>query len=187
MRCLTLQDMTAHSSSERTLILDQIYPMLQRSLLNADEVAAAWRSGRIPPSFQTRQGITIHHRWPLDPASFLFYEIFLLNCYTSDSFYFPKPGDTILDCGANIGIFSLYLTTLEPNLHIHCVEPSQSTFKQLKLNVEANHLQNVVSLYQMAVWKDHSQQTLFSGPSSGRRSMFPQEHQEVYGPSEIVT
>jgi len=80
----------------------------------------------------------------------------------------------------------MYLTTLEPDLHIHCVEPSQSTFNQLKFNVESNHLQNVVSLYQMAVWKDHGQQNLFPGPSSGRRSLFPQSHQEVSGPSEIV-
>jgi FkbM family methyltransferase len=178
--------MATEQKTREDLSLEQMYPILQRVLLNAPEVESAWKERRMPPAFRTRRGITIYHRWPMDPASFLFYEIFLLNCYTSNCFYSPKPGDTIVDCGANIGMFALYLTTLEPKLHIHCFEPSESTFSQLRLNIEANRLQNVVSAHQMAVWKDNSQQVLQPGPSSGRRSFFPQSYEHVLGTGEIV-
>jgi FkbM family methyltransferase len=166
---------------------EQIFALLNSLLLNAHEVRGAWEKGWTPPPFRTKRGITIYHRWPVDPASFLFHEIFLLNCYTSNNFYSPKKGDTIVDCGANIGVFALYLTTLERKLHIHCFEPSESTCAQLRLNVEANKLHDVISVHQQAIWRDNKQQVLLSGKSSGRHSFFRQPDEQIPHCQETVS
>src|SRR5205823_10721468 len=44
----------------------------------------------------------------------------------------------------------------------------------------------VVSPYRMALWKDNSRQLLLPGPSSGRRSFFPQSSGQVFGTADIV-
>jgi FkbM family methyltransferase len=41
----------------------------------------------------------------------------------------------IIDVGANIGLFAIYMKCLNPENVIHCFEPSPSTFRLLKKNV----------------------------------------------------
>ena len=71
---------------------------------------------------------------------FLFAEIFYKNEYfiklTND-----KP--LIFDCGANIGIATLYFKWLYPESEIYAFEPDKNTFELLRKNVLQNNLQNV--------------------------------------------
>jgi FkbM family methyltransferase len=55
-----------------------------------------------------------------------------------------KEGDTVLDIGANIGMFSLVASSALKNKGIiHAFEPSQSTYNILKQNIIANNCDNV--------------------------------------------
>lgn len=51
-----------------------------------------------------------------------------------------KPGDTVLDLGANIGAFPLYLNSLYPKIEFHgyAIEPDRSNFEILKKNLDLN-------------------------------------------------
>ena len=54
------------------------------------------------------------------------------------------PGDTVLDIGAHIGFFTLFLSRLvEPGGHVFSFEPCPTNRRLLEKNIEVNHRQNV--------------------------------------------
>ena len=58
--------------------------------------------------------------------------------------YLVKSGDTVIDIGANIGVYSKILSELVgPDGHIYSIEPFPSTFEILCYNVRKLHLDNV--------------------------------------------
>jgi len=61
-----------------------------------------------------------------------------------------KAGSTVLDIGANIGVFSLYAAFSGAN-KITAFEPSESSFHILQQNIKQNHLESVVSINRNAV------------------------------------
>lgn len=71
---------------------------------------------------------------------FLFREIFICNDYYFES---KKKNPLILDCGANIGMATLFFKWLYPNSIIHSFEPDPQTFKLLEKNIEQNSLKKV--------------------------------------------
>ncbi|KYG77037.1 FkbM family methyltransferase [Roseivirga ehrenbergii] len=50
----------------------------------------------------------------------------------------------IVDCGANIGLATLYFKMIYPNARIIAIEPSREAYKSLVKNVRENKLTNVV-------------------------------------------
>jgi FkbM family methyltransferase len=65
---------------------------------------------------------------------FLFSETFVNDEY---GFASPDESPTILDCGANIGMATLYFKTLYPKARITAFEPAPATFKCLSRNTAA--------------------------------------------------
>lgn len=62
-----------------------------------------------------------------------------------------KPGNVVLDLGANIGYFTLLFARLVgPNGKVYAFEPHPTTYSLLKKNIQANGYGNVTS-YQKAV------------------------------------
>jgi FkbM family methyltransferase len=57
----------------------------------------------------------------------------------------------IIDCGANIGLTSLYFSRKFPGCRILALEPEPENFQQLSRNVRANNL-NLVCPVQIGVW-----------------------------------
>jgi FkbM family methyltransferase len=55
-----------------------------------------------------------------------------------------QPGDTFIDCGANVGFYSLALSTMRPSLNVIAFEPNPKNFSLLNANIRANQLTNVV-------------------------------------------
>jgi len=62
-----------------------------------------------------------------------------------NEYYFetPKANPVIFDCGANIGLATLFFKWWYPHSEIHAFEPDGNTFALLKRNVEANNLSHV--------------------------------------------
>jgi FkbM family methyltransferase len=72
----------------------------------------------------------------------LFSEIFARQEYL---FHTSRPDPVILDCGANIGMATLYFKWLYPEAHIAAFEPDPVTFKILEQNVSDNGLSHVAT------------------------------------------
>jgi FkbM family methyltransferase len=58
--------------------------------------------------------------------------------------YLVQPGDTVIDIGANVGVYSKILSELVgPDGHVYSIEPFPPTFELLCYNVRKLHLDNV--------------------------------------------
>src|SRR5690348_15759402 len=87
-----------------------------------------------------------------DIAKYLFIEQHLIPYkksfeYSSLEFFCNtlKPGDTVLDIGANAGVYSLLASKkVGPKGKIYAFEPTAETYKLLVKNLTLNHCENVV-------------------------------------------
>lgn len=77
-------------------------------------------------------------------ADFLWKEIFRRNFYDRPG-YRGQPGQNIVDIGANMGLFALWMSPQIGSGKMLCVEPS-SAFDTLTHNVRVNQLTNVLTL-----------------------------------------
>ena len=74
-----------------------------------------------------------------------------------------RPDPFILDCGANIGIATLYFKTAYPRARVLSFEPHPASFDVLRRNVEDNRLAGV-ELRQAAVGDRDGTLTLYDSP-----------------------
>jgi FkbM family methyltransferase len=103
----------------------------------------------------------------LGHVQFLFREIFVRNEYA-----FQAAGDrpVIFDCGANIGMATLFFKWLYPGCEIHAFEPHPETFAVLSENVTRNQLAHV-ALHNVALVAKPGRFDLFTpGAGSGLTS-----------------
>lgn len=88
--------------------------------------------------------------------NYLYREIFARQHY-----YFRPENDTpaILDCGANIGMASLYFKWLYPKARVQSFEPDPATFQLLKQNIARNKLD--VETHNFALWNENAEVDFF--------------------------
>jgi FkbM family methyltransferase len=70
-------------------------------------------------------------------------------------YYYFDANDTtpaILDCGANVGMASLYFKWLYPKSRVRAFEPDPATFRLLQQNLTRNHLD--IETYNYALWDE---------------------------------
>lgn len=77
----------------------------------------------------------------------IFSQIFI---YKELDFDLPQAPETILDCGANIGLATLYFKFKYPTAKIISVEPEQSNFDLLKQNTRRY---NDIHLIKKGIWR----------------------------------
>lgn len=93
----------------------------------------------------TRPGVarvlryTVRH-FGIGSIQFLFREIFVRNEYAFES---VSDRPVVFDCGANIGMATLFFKWLYPGCQIHAFEPDPQTFGVLEENVGRNELTDV--------------------------------------------
>jgi FkbM family methyltransferase len=63
--------------------------------------------------------------------------------------------NTIVDCGANIGYSTLYLSRFFPAASIISIEPDSGNMEMVKKNTEANLLKNLIYI-EKGVWHKHA-------------------------------
>jgi FkbM family methyltransferase len=71
---------------------------------------------------------------------------------------------TIVDVGANIGIFSLYAARCKAR-KVYAFEPNSESYQLIHKNIQINNLQNTVVPFQLAVYKNDGEKVAF--PVSG--------------------
>jgi len=77
-----------------------------------------------------------------EPLLHIFEEIFVDQCYALEGLQLPR-GATIIDIGAHVGLFSLWITRQAPDARAICVEPSPGLHSFLRRNITENRLPNV--------------------------------------------
>lgn len=73
----------------------------------------------------------------------------LFEIFVNDDYDFESDKDSkinILDIGANVGYFSLYISKRFPNSSIFSFEPFGDTFKRLRENIDKNRAENIKPL-----------------------------------------
>lgn len=151
---------------------------------NWREVWSAYRVNAPIPTLELRGGLTIEHG-PGDKPILVFREIFLDQCYTRGGFYRPRLQDVVLDVGANIGVFALWLQSRARGVPVHCFEPASDTRTRLERNLAANHLEGFVHVHPCAVTNVCSMVSLKRAESSGETSLFPHAT-TLHGAEELV-
>jgi FkbM family methyltransferase len=74
-----------------------------------------------------------------------------------------------IDCGANIGLGSIYLKEKHPGAKIICFEPDKRVFSVLKTNIHERYGFTDVELVNKGVWKEETTLEFFSEGADGGR------------------
>jgi FkbM family methyltransferase len=93
--------------------------------------------------------------------AYLFREIFVRQTYPVQHL---NPEPVIFDCGANLGMATLFFKFFYPRCRITCFEPDPATFELLEKNVANNRLDRV-ALFDVALWSEDGTIDFFSDPS----------------------
>lgn len=94
----------------------------------------------------------------------------LVKQYFIDTIEF-REGDTVIDCGANIGEVGLWLKTLNKNIAIHAVEPEVAEADACDQNI----YDGKPITTRKALWKEQGNLSFYSKNSTGDSSLFEQE------------
>jgi FkbM family methyltransferase len=150
---------------------DLIHQIADQHFENASELVHCYMTESALPPLKLRSGLTLYHA-PSDPVPFLIREIFHEAVYTNAGFYIPSDGDFIIDCGANIGVFALYLLSLNSRLRILCIEPCSSTRERLLRNIEQNKL-TMVQVLPYGLYSHDARAHMSHAQSSGENALQP--------------
>jgi FkbM family methyltransferase len=145
-----------HSRRNKLRILREYVRLTLKLVLGADPRGA--RPERV-------LGYRVRH-FGYASLQFLFREIFVRNEYFFET---VNERPCIVDCGANIGLATLFFKWLHPRCEVHAFEPDPETFAALKENVAQNGLADV-HLHNVALCDRNDAVELFV-PSSGRGSL----------------
>lgn len=84
----------------------------------------------------------------------LYPEIFVDKVYTQIPIFDPKNlnnGYTVVDIGANVGFYSICVSSINPFGKIYAFEPHPQALERLKKNVKKNNIENV-EIIEKAIW-----------------------------------
>jgi len=111
-----------------------------------------------------------------DSLSFVmtYREIFFNSIY---SFKSTVGKNVILDCGANMGLGTLYFAVNYPDHIIYAFEPDQQIYQILQENIKTHKLANVV-LLEKAVWDNEGTLEFYGDKGMGSRANTPYLNQE---------
>ena len=111
--------------------------------------------------------LQIAHLNPYE-TDYVYTEIFGDRCYMKHGITL-QPGDTVIDIGANIGLFSLFVQQEAPGARIYAFEPSPTAFRALHCNADL-YLPNakvfncgIADAAQSATFTFYQNSSVFSG------------------------
>jgi FkbM family methyltransferase len=82
-----------------------------------------------------RDGYVLEHPETLDGFTEVLIEVLYDRVYTPPWFYSPSPHDTIVDFGANVGVFAIDEARRNPTARVIAVEAHPDIFRQLRSNI----------------------------------------------------
>jgi FkbM family methyltransferase len=103
-----------------------------------------WRKGARSGIYYLRDGTVIRTVDPISVGTLAV--VFLRRHYGT-----PRDFRTVVDIGANIGVFALFAAKLNESASVHCFEPHATNYRQLCVNISENHLGGRVHPVQLGV------------------------------------
>ena len=140
---------------------------------------------KAPYRLRLRNGLVLELR-PGRGDQDTFREIWLARDYMSQGQRL-RPGETVMDVGANIGCFTLYAAhRVGPGGRVIAIEPETETFLQLQRNIALSGLENVVAR-QGAVAARRGTATLYKDENSRYSTLYQGVDQRAPGrPAERI-
>jgi FkbM family methyltransferase len=127
---------------------------------------------RRPYTVSWREGVRVQLRPGVPGERYIFYEVFMKSAYFSAGQQL-RPGDTVIDIGANVGFFSIQAASLVgPTGIVIALEPQPETYAQLLRNIAISNMPNIRAR-QLAVTDHEGAGLLFFGDTPGYSSLFP--------------
>jgi FkbM family methyltransferase len=108
---------------------------LLRTFKNGVQFVLGLRTGSLPDEAVFRDGYSLKHPPGLTGLADVLIEVLHEQVYTPGWFYEPKPQDTILDFGANVGVFAISEARRNPTARVIAIEAHPVIFEQLAINV----------------------------------------------------
>ncbi|AFS80001.1 FkbM family methyltransferase [Candidatus Nitrosopumilus koreensis AR1] len=127
---------------------------------NSKETLKLIIKNKCPPKIELKNGINFYtNENALDVVA-------IIENFSSENNYDrylikTNENQHIIDIGANIGTFSVYIGKKYPSAKIFCYEPDEKNYDKLLKNIQINSIKNTVT-YQKAVGKKNGISTLFS-------------------------
>jgi FkbM family methyltransferase len=97
------------------------------------------------------------------------------NIFVHGSYRLPARCKTILDCGANVGIFSVWAARKSPAARIVALEPFPETFASLTSNIRANALDDRVRCEALALAAQRGEGFISLDGASPNHKLLPQD------------
>ncbi|HEY1187507.1 MAG TPA: FkbM family methyltransferase [Gemmata sp.] len=117
---------------------------LSRSFRNGLELARAYAHKHPCGRAVLWDGTTFRHPPDRTGLAETILEIWYDGVYTG-SFYRPRPGDTVIDAGANVGLFAVWLARRHPRVQVLAFEPFEENHRLLEENARAARVTNVTA------------------------------------------
>ncbi|KAF6844458.1 amino acid adenylation domain-containing protein [Colletotrichum musicola] len=110
-------------------------------------------------------------------AQFIYKEIFVDRCYDG-----PKLSETpfVIDAGANVGMFSIYIKQKYPAAKILAFEPAPETFNVMRQNLKLHNVAEGVEMHPYGLGPKSSTEQLTYFPNlPGNSTLRPEEKEAV--------
>lgn len=151
---LRLAEILVHPFSFYTILIRKLWP----------------GSSKRPLALRMKDGtiIQVWEFWTL----YLFDEVFVERCYEPPQLLEQGPYTTIIDVGANIGLYTLRMKQIWPDAQVLAIEPHPGNFRRLRDHIEANHLARIETV-QAGVSEECGCMDLYLSPRNiGGHSMY---------------
>lgn len=109
-----------------------------------------------------RNGISIVSP-PNEPLLHMFEEIWINRCYAPGGLRLA-PEATIIDVGANVGVFALWAASSNSRANIICLEPCPISWRFLVRNISRNHLGRVAAVQAACAGQSGTRMLYHRGP-----------------------
>lgn len=101
--------------------------------------------------------------------------------------YVPKPGDVIVDAGANIGVtVVLFAKAVGPTGKVIAIEPEEQNILLMKKNIDKHKLDNVV-IVPKGLYKQKEKKKLYLALDSGEHGLYKNNRVRSHGSIKIET
>lgn len=143
------------------------YWFLLRKFRNGRELIRAWRNRRPCDVAVCRDGTRLVHPTGRGGLVETILEVWYSQVYAPDGFYRPAPGDCVIDAGANVGLFTIWVARQNPSCRVHALEPFPENFDCLRANLDSAKVRSTYA-HQIALGGRPGVRTMVAG---GARSL----------------
>ena len=153
-----------------TIKLLKQYLLFLRTFRNGGAMVRALRGGPPVDVAILRDGTRITHPAGLNGMVTVLLDLWIERGFMPPGFYDGRPGDVIVDCGAHIGLFSIWMGRAYPRCRIVALEPFAENRAHLEANLKAACPASY-TIHRMALGRERGRGRIVAATGPGARSI----------------